>query len=92
MRSDYTLYVIAIICFLLAAIVLVEYTQYLEAVVGTALTVILVILGLIFAGVGYSQRPKGILPPPASPALGAPLKESAKPEKKAVRKRKKRSN
>jgi len=54
MRSDYALYVVAVIFFAItgiSAIVLSELEQSLW-VVSTA------VLGLLFAGLGYSQRPR----------------------------------
>ena len=54
MRSDYALYTVAVIFFILTALVLaVQALEYREV-----WTVITVVLGLLFIGLGYSQRPK----------------------------------
>jgi len=53
MRSDYTLYVVAIIFFILTGIVLAYQIELKELwVVTTA------ILGLLFIGLGYTQKPR----------------------------------
>lgn len=72
MRSDYALYVVAIIFFILtgtAALMLVEPERPLW-VVTTA------VLGLLFVGVGYSQRPK----PRATAIKAPPLPPTPVPE------------
>jgi predicted flap endonuclease-1-like 5' DNA nuclease len=54
MRSDYALYTVAVIFFILTALVLaIQALEYREV-----WTVITVVLGLLFIGLGYSQRPK----------------------------------
>jgi predicted flap endonuclease-1-like 5' DNA nuclease len=53
MRSDYALYTVAVIFFILTALVLAVQVEYREV-----WTVITVVLGLLFIGLGYSQRPK----------------------------------
>ena len=53
MRADIPLYIIAIICFGLAAGLHLYSSEPAQAY-----TVILAVLGAIFAGVGYSMRPK----------------------------------
>lgn len=53
MRSDYALYTVAVIFFILTALVLAYQVEYRDV-----WTVITVILGLLFIGLGYSQRPK----------------------------------
>ena len=54
MRSDYALYTVAVIFFILTALVLaVQALEYREV-----WTVITVVLGLLFIGLGYSQRPR----------------------------------
>ena len=75
MRSDYTLYVVAIICFILAAIVFAgsaDYAGYLpmETLISMVTTAVLAILGIISAGAGYLVRPQEIMPapPPRPPA------------------------
>jgi len=53
MRSDYALYTVAIIFFILTGIVLAYQVESKELwIVTTA------VLGLLFVGLGYSQRPK----------------------------------
>ena len=53
MRSDHTLYVVAVIFFVLTSVVLAYQVEFREVwVVTTA------VLGLLFVGLGYSQRPK----------------------------------
>ena len=58
MRADIPLYVIAVICFGLA-VGLYLYSTMVSEIVSTY-TVILAVLGAIFAGVGYSMRPRQI--------------------------------
>jgi len=53
MRSDYALYTVAIIFFILTGIVLAYQVELKEL-----WTVATVVLGLLFIGLGYSQRPK----------------------------------
>ena len=55
MRADIPLYIIAIICFGLAA------GLHYSSEPAQAYTVILAVLGAIFAGVGYSMRPKSTI-------------------------------
>jgi len=57
MRADIPLYVIAVICFI-SAIILHLYPP--AGSEPSAYTVILAVLGAIFAGVGYSMRPRQI--------------------------------
>ena len=58
MRADIPLYVIAVICFGLAVGLHLYSTMVSE--VASTYTVILAVLGAIFAGVGYSMRPRQI--------------------------------
>jgi len=67
MRSDYALYIVAIIFFIITgmafALELAEFERNLW-------TVTTVILGLLFIGLGYSQRPKSktiSIEPPLTP-------------------------
>ena len=55
MRADIPLYIIAIICFGLAL------GLHYSSEPAQAYTVILAVLGAIFAGVGYSMRPKSTI-------------------------------
>jgi predicted flap endonuclease-1-like 5' DNA nuclease len=90
MRSDYALYLVAIIIFIITgmsfALALAEFERNLW-IVTTA------ILGLLFLGLGYSQRPKlqakAIKAPPPTPSLAtspapAPTVEVAKEEKPEI--------
>ena len=95
MRADYGLYVVAIICFIIAALpyyytnVISEELLQLDSFTSTALTVIFAALGLIFAIVGYSLRPKPIIsiheaippasPPPSPPSLAPPEEATTVP-------------
>jgi predicted flap endonuclease-1-like 5' DNA nuclease len=58
MRSDYTLYVVAVIFFILTTVVLAYEVEFREVWVVTT-----VVFGLLSIGLGYSQRPK---PQPAA--------------------------
>ena len=58
MRADIPLYVMAAICFGLAVGLHLYSTMVSE--IASTYTVILAVLGAIFAGVGYSMRPKQI--------------------------------
>lgn len=86
MRSDYALYVVAIICFIVAICTTTMNLQtslYIYAIV---------VLGIIFMGLGYIARPKKVMLSPATTALPAPPPESlpektVKPEKQATKKR-----
>jgi len=53
MRSDYALYTVAVIFFILTALVLAYQVEYIQL-----WTVTTVVLGLLFIGLGYTQRPK----------------------------------
>jgi hypothetical protein len=64
MRSDYALYTVAVICFILAAIVF-AIDLGLTGDVQMATTAVLAILGLISAGAGYLVRPEEMIPPPS---------------------------
>jgi predicted flap endonuclease-1-like 5' DNA nuclease len=71
MRSDYALYTVAIIFFILTGIVLVYQIELKELwVVTTA------ILGFLFIGLGYTQKPKlqaiTVEAPPQAPAPEMP--------------------
>jgi hypothetical protein len=78
MRSDYGLYVIAVICFLIAGVFLTgtvpEYT--LSDTMGAAAIAIFLVLGILFAVGGYALRPKVAVPiprvPPPLPAEPSP--------------------
>ena len=72
MRLDYISYVVAVICFLFAAVVFATTQAPLGDTIWITLTVILAILGIILAGVGYSQRPKKTMLPPPTPPSATP--------------------
>ena len=87
MRSDYGLYVVAVICFIITGIFLtgtVEGYEYTESM-GMATIAIFLILGAIFALAGYAVRPKvpvsaistapQTLPEPSAPPLLPPVEE-----------------
>ncbi len=76
MRSDYALYIVAVICFILAAVVF-AIDLGLTGDIQLATTAVLAILGLISAGAGYLVRPEEMIPPPP-PRPPAP-KPSAPP-------------
>ena len=64
MRSDYGLYGVAAICIILAALfaagLIPGYT--LSETSGIAVTVVFLLIGIIAAAVGYSARPKAVIP------------------------------
>ena len=66
MRSDYGLYGIAIVCFVIAGIFMASvvpgYTLMEQS--GIAVIMIFLLLGIVLAAAGYSARPK-----PAMPAM-----------------------
>lgn len=76
MRSDYALYVIAIVCFILATVVVagsIDYAGYLvmdPPLISMVTTAVLLMLGLISAGAGYLVRPgeMTLIPRPHLPA------------------------
>ncbi|MFQ6073784.1 MAG: hypothetical protein ACE5KC_01060 [Candidatus Bathyarchaeia archaeon] len=71
MRADYGLYIVAVICFIVAGLVsLRTFPQYLPELTtfeGTAITVIFAASGLIFVILGYAARPKPIVSIPEAP-------------------------
>lgn len=87
MRSDYGLYVVAVICFIITGIFLtgtVEGYKYTDSM-GMAAIAIFLILGAIFALAGYAVRPKvsvsaistapRTLPEPSAPPVLPPVEE-----------------
>jgi outer membrane biosynthesis protein TonB len=81
MRSDYGLYLIAIICFIIAGVFLAAAVRpYSE--ISVSGIVLFAALGIIFALVGYSVRPKVIMPTravPEAPQAAAPTPEPTPP-------------
>jgi len=70
MRSDYGLYGVAVICFLLAAVFAAGMVPGygLSEASGITVTVVFLLIGIIAATVGYSARPKAMMPPRPVPA------------------------
>ena len=66
MRSDYALYVIAIVFFILTGVVVAYSVEQQLWLVTTA------VLGLVFIGLGYTQRPKQMTSTEAAPTLTSP--------------------
>jgi len=94
MRSDYALYVVAIICFIVAiytTTINLESTLYIYAIA---------VLGIVFVGLGYIARPKKptlttVTSPPSptelSPEPETPPKTEQKETSTKKRARKKRT-
>ncbi len=79
MRSDYPLYVVAIICFIVA---IYAYTAFVE----TSLYIYaLAVLGIVFIGLGYIARPKStaISPTTVKPVLAPKPSSEEIPEVEA---------
>jgi predicted flap endonuclease-1-like 5' DNA nuclease len=74
MRSDYVLYVVAILCFIVTgAVAAYAVAQQTLWIVTTA------VLGFVFVGIGYTQRPRAsaptqmaVAPPPPPPTPPTP--------------------
>ncbi len=64
MRSDYGLYGVAVICFVLAAVFAASLVPgySLSEALGIGVTVVFLLIGVIAAAVGYSARPKATTP------------------------------
>ncbi|MFQ5836442.1 MAG: hypothetical protein ACE5HG_01165, partial [Candidatus Bathyarchaeia archaeon] len=67
MRYDYGLYLIAIICFVLASFLFMGYAGYIELTIGNGATYLVItmfsaVLGVVFVGMGYGVRPKKAVP------------------------------
>ncbi len=77
MRSDYALYIVALICFIIAGIFLTGAVQgytFADSMGMVSITVFL-ILGIIFGLAGYATKPKITTQPPITepaPALAEP--------------------
>ncbi|MFQ6074299.1 MAG: hypothetical protein ACE5KC_03670 [Candidatus Bathyarchaeia archaeon] len=76
MRADYGFYVVAIICFMIAAL---PYTNVISeellkpgSAMSITVTAIFAALGLISIILGYSQRPKPIITIPEAPKPALP--------------------
>ncbi len=77
MRSDYGLYIVAVICFILAAVFAASQVPGypISGTSGQIVTVVFLLIGVVAAAVGYSARPKTITPtqePAPAPAQTAP--------------------
>lgn len=74
MRSDYALYVVAIICFIVAI-----YTTTIN--LDTPLYIYAItVLGIVFVGLGYIARPKKVTLSPMSTTPSAPPRPEQLPE------------
>jgi hypothetical protein len=80
MRSDYGLYVVAVICFVLAAVFASSIVSgyELSTASGITVTVVFSLIGIIALAVGYSARPRAMMPPPEptpAPVVSSPMVE-----------------
>jgi outer membrane biosynthesis protein TonB len=83
MRSDYGLYGVAVICFILTAVFAASVVPgySLSDAQGVAVTVVFLLIGVVATAVGYSARPKAMpqtqepapVPTPTTPVT--PIKE-----------------
>lgn len=74
MRTDYALYVVALICFFIGAYATVSVEEVQLYVYALA------VVGIVFVGLGYMARPKTTVvaaPTPAPPPSEAPKVEPA---------------
>lgn len=76
MRTDYALYAVALICFVVAVYAAVSVDQLYVYT--------LAVVGIVFVGLGYMARPKAIITstvssPPAPSALTPPPETEAAP-------------
>jgi len=94
MRTDYWLYVLAVVCFIIAALPYVNELLRLESTMSLTFTVIFAALGLIFLILGYSSRPMPVISiieapkptrPPSPPPAQPPTAEPAKLEEKKAK-------
>jgi len=67
MRSDYSLYIVALICFMIAGVIL-GMDQTISQV-STVSIAIFVILGVLFIAGGYTLRPKALGKVPETPTI-----------------------
>jgi type IV secretory pathway VirB10-like protein len=81
MRTDYGLYGIAVICFIIAgAFMIANVPGYtLQETSGIAVVMIFLIFGIISAAVGYSVRSKTIITTQPKPTPTAPITEKPLP-------------
>ena len=76
MRTDYALYAVALICFIVAVYAAVSVDQLYVYT--------LAVVGIVFVGLGYMARPKAIAPstvspPPPPPTSATPPQTKAAP-------------
>jgi len=89
MRSDYGLYSVAIVCFILAAVFaasLVPGYPFSETG-GMTVTVVFLLIGVIAAAVGYSAKPKAMMreaEPMPAPTPITPIEETPPPAEEPV--------
>lgn len=78
MRSDYVLYTIAVIFFILTTVAAMALEEQRElSIITTA------VLGLLFIGLGYSQRPRAVAmttETPLTPSVPSTITKEAEPE------------
>jgi protein TonB len=67
MRTDYILYVIAVICFIVAG--LTAARPYTSTTSNMLIVIVLAIIGVIFIGSGYSLRPQTRVVTRAEPTI-----------------------
>jgi outer membrane biosynthesis protein TonB len=74
MRSDYVLYVVAVICFIIAGVFVADAVNLATTDLDLAATAVFFILGLILAVGGYALRPKVAAPMPtvSQPTIAEP--------------------
>lgn len=74
MRLDYVLYVVGVICFIIAGVFVADAVNLSTTDLDLAATAVFFILGLIFAVGGYASRPKvaATMPPISKPTTVEP--------------------
>jgi hypothetical protein len=81
MRTDYILYIVAVICFIIAAYGAAY--PYATSMANTAIVIVLAIIGIIFIWGGYSLRPSRPVVTRTEPVV-PPTKPAIKEEQTAV--------
>lgn len=86
MRADFGLYVVAVICFIIAALPYTNELLILDHPMNLTLTVIFAASGLIFAILGYALRPKPIIsiPEARKPALSPSPPPAPSPREEVI--------
>jgi hypothetical protein len=79
MRTDYILYIVAVICFIIAGWVGAAY-PFTGSIANTATVIVLAIIGIIFIWGGYSLRPSKPVVTRAEPTM-PPTKPAMEEEK-----------